>query len=322
MSDSSSTPLSLIRPGAWTLRNQTVLVTGGAGFIGTNLVQALARNNRVIALDEVNGAAPHARVGDVTDPAWFEAVGPVDIIFHLAAIVGVDQVAYRPIETMNTEIFGINRIIEYARQYAPRKIIYTSSSAVYGDVQSQDATAETARTAPLSTYGLAKLLAEAYLEENCRLQGTAYTVARIFNAFGPHQDRKMVVSRFIQQAISGEPLMVFDPGTQTRDFTCVDDVVAMLIQLANPALEPGIFNIGTGQMTSLMDVARLVIAATQSSSPIHLAPLPANRRKFEVRSRICNPAKIEATLGFRNWTPLAHGLRHTIEHYRQRPASG
>lgn len=315
MTDSLSVCRSLSGQEPPVLKDQTILVTGAAGFIGTNLVQALSRHNQVIALDINKALLGMPMVVDITDSSWINQIGPVDFVFHLAAVVGVDLVSNHPIQTMDTEIFGMSHVIQYARQYKPKKIVYTSTSAVYGDVRERESTAETALTAPLSTYGMAKLLAELYLEELFRHHDIPYAIARIFNAYGPYQQEKMVISRFIRLALQGQALPVFGDGRQTRDFTYVADVVHRLERLANPTVPSGLYNIGTGRMRPLAAVARTVVSLCQSSSPVVLVPSPPHREKFEVNSRICDPAKIEAALGFSGWTPFEQGLVWTIAHF-------
>jgi len=207
------------------MRSNKILITGAGGFIGTNLARELVRlGNEVISLDRKMPQYGIPIISDITDPSWIDKVGKVDYVFHLAATVGVDYVSAHPFETMNTEIFGINNIVQHAIKYRPKKIIFTSSSVVYGVNTNAK---EDSPVTTTSTYGVAKYLAEIYLQELKKKHDIDYSVCRIFNAYGPDQSTRMVVSKFIDQARKNEPITLYARGEQTRDFCVTGDTLIL-----------------------------------------------------------------------------------------------
>lgn len=276
------------------MKNKKILVTGGAGFIGRNLVRKLSHNNDTIVLDLKKSTHQQSIIADVRKTDWFAKVGTVDYIFHLAAIVGVDYVSQHPDETVDTELKGINNVITFARQYDVAKIIYASTSGVY-------------ETADHPTcYNTAKLDAENLLKSS----GIDHAIVRFFNIYGKYQDKKMVIPRFVDAALKNEPLFVFDDGLQTRDFTYITDTVNAAIHLA--AKETGTFDLGTGHETTIIDLAKTIIDLAGSNSKIILKKPNKLRQPFEVRQRRADTTLIN-NLGISCNTSLQTGLTELLK---------
>jgi UDP-glucose 4-epimerase len=279
------------------MRNKKILITGGAGFIGRNLAEELSKTNEVVILDKVKVPYTNSIVADIRKTGWFKKVKKVDYIFHLSAIVGVDYVATHPDEVISTEIAGLKNIVEFAKKRKAKRIIYSSTSSVYEAPDSP------------TSYNIAKLLAEQYLGES----GLNYSIIRYFNVYGKHQRKKMVISRFINNALKGEPIIVFGNGNQTRDFTFIGDAIKATVLIAKSKNTSScIIDVGTGVETKLIDVARLVKEIHHSKSEIIHKKAPNFRKNFEVRRRVSDPSKLKKLVGFECKTSLKEGIGKTI----------
>ena len=279
------------------MKNKKILITGGAGFIGTNLAKELLKNNEVIILDKEKSEIGKSIVTDVTKKDWFEQVRSVDYIFHLAAIVGVDYVSEHPEETEKNEIEGIKNIIDFAKKYCKEKLIYSSTSSVYESKEYP------------TSYNKAKAFSEEYLHKS----GLRYSIIRYFNVYGKYQKEKMVVSRFINLALKNEPLVIFMDGNQTRDFTFVDDAVNATILIAESnKTNSQTIDIGAGNEIKIVDLANLILDLTKSKSQIVFGKPYINRENFEVVSRRCDPSKLKVLTGFECKTVLRDGLKNMI----------
>jgi UDP-glucose 4-epimerase len=306
------------------MRKKRILVTGGSGFIGKNLVLKLANmGNKVTVLDidkdELTKLRDHKNVnvivGDVTKKKTYSYL-PTDFeyIFHLAATVGVEYVSTHPFITMDTEIFGISNIVRFAiRCPNLKKVIYSSTSAIYGNIKTNKQTIESIGASHLSSYGGAKLLAEKYLSEMKHFFGINYLIVRYFNVYGRFQKEKMVIPLFFSQALSEKPIIVFGDGKQSRDFTYVEDALEATIKLADSRhLNGDIFNIGTGNSTRILDLAKEIKIITHSNSPIVLTKPPENRKEYEIERRVCNNKKLKDAINFSFNTTLHQGLKKTL----------
>jgi nucleoside-diphosphate-sugar epimerase len=270
------------------MKNKKIIVTGGAGFIGTHIVRVLQKKNEVSIIDTKFGS-------DVTKKDWFAGFKEVDYIFHFAAVVGVDYVSEHPQETEHTIIEGMKNIIELARENNA-KVVYSSTSSIHEAA---------VRPTP---YNTAKLKAENMLAES----GVSYSIIRYFNVYGPGQQRKMVVSRFIQKGLRDEPIEVYSPGTQTRDFTYITDAVSATLRVAEESTNMKL-DIGAGKETRIIDLAKMIIKMTGSKSEIRIVRAPESRKEYEIKNRVCKPTEINSRGIFCN-TSLADGLAKTIEY--------
>jgi UDP-glucose 4-epimerase len=304
--------------GAKTLR---YLVTGGSGFIGSHLVDALvARGDRVTVLDNLatgrlrnlDQAREIARFvqGSVLDPLLVdELIAEADIVVHLAAAVGVDLVVERPLRSLLTNIRGSETILEAAHRYR-RKVLLASTSEIYGKnmygpFKEEDdrvlGSNKVSRWAYSTSKAVDEVLAFAYYRE----RGLPTVVVRLFNTAGPRQTGAygMVLPRFVEKALAGEPLSVFGDGRQTRCFCHVGDVIeALLGLLEEPSAEGDVFNVGSMEEITILELAEAVISATKSHSTVQLVPYDqAYEEGFEdMRRRIPDVSKIRALTG---WQP-------------------
>lgn len=326
------------------------VVTGGAGFIGSHLVERLlASGNDVVVVDNLstgsrNNLAPvadHPRLSirqcNILDQtALAAACHGADRIFHLAAAVGVNTIVDHPLESMRTNIHGTEAVLEVARA-EDASLLLTSTSEVYGK-NAADALAEDSDRilgSPLKsrwTYAAAKGIDEAFAHAYWQEFGLRATIVRLFNTVGPRQTGRygMVVPNLVGQALQGKPLTVFGDGAQTRCFSYVADVVPAIIALAEtPDAYGQAFNLGGGQEVSIMDLAKRIKRLLGSESEIVLVPYEsAYAAGFEdMRRRVPDNSRARALVGFEPATTLdsiilnvAHSLQSSMPP-TQAPAS-
>jgi UDP-glucose 4-epimerase len=297
------------------------LVTGGAGFIGSHLVDALlARGDRVRVLDDLSTGTrenldPLAEliVGDVADPVLVaKAVENADGCFHLAAIASVELGNRDWLGTHRANLTGAITVFDAARRAnlaGPIPVVYASSAAVYGD-STDLPLAESALPQPLSAYGADKLGCELHGRVARRVHGVRATGCRFFNVYGPRQDPKSpysgVISIFFDRIRNGQGITIFGDGGQTRDFIYVADVVQALIAIMGQgASDPAVFNICTGQSTSLTRLAETIGKVFDRSPDIAFA----SPRTGDIRASLGNPDLARAAFGFQATTTLEEGLR-------------
>lgn len=296
------------------------LVTGGAGFIGSHLVDhLLVRGDDVRVLDVLlhgNKLSKKAAndvellIGDVRDRDMvFNAVDGCDGVFHLAANIGVDFVASNEFDTMEVEAVGTSNVLKAMMRHGVGAIVYASTSAVYGTENIDKAVKEFIPVSPVSSYAIAKRFNEIYLNKANQEFDITSSSVRLFNVYGPRQDSRMVVPRFFQQAIGNEPITVFGNGSQTRDFTYVSEVVECLGKLA--ALESGahIVNIARGSEMSVRDLAFDIAGLVGSDSRVRFTEPPVGRQSFEVARRCGASDLLFELIGTRPNMDISEGLR-------------
>jgi len=312
-----------------------VLVTGGAGFIGSHLVEELiARGHDVHVVDALTTSAranlahlegsPRLRVTIDTilnEPLMDEAIGETDLVFHLAAAVGVNWILEHPLASLHTNLRGTDVVLGIADRYR-RPVLVASTSEVYGKNDSGPLREDDDRILGSSQmsrwfYATAKAADEA-LATAYWLERRLPTIAvRFFNTIGPRQTGRygMVVPRFIGQALRNEPITVYGDGNQTRCFTYVGDVVKSIIALTETEKAWGdVYNVGRHAEISIADLAERVIELTGSSSEIVYVPYEeAYASGFEdMRRRVPDVTKLRATIGYAPDTPLDEALRRII----------
>lgn len=298
-------------------RNLTVLVTGGAGFIGSHLVDALLTDNDVDVLDDGSGGAldgvpDDARLvqADVRDETVVTPLlEEVDVVYHLAAVVSVDDSIADPRRSHSVNVGGTLTVLEAARATDTR-VVLTSSAAIYGDPASVPV-AEDAPTAPKSPYGVDKLAADHYARRYADLYGVETVVLRPFNVYGPDQTGEYagVISTFVDQATAGEPITVHGDGAQTRDFVHVDDVVAALELAATTEYVGEAFNVGTGEEVSIRLLAETVRNVADADSEIvHTDPRPG-----DIDRSCADISTTRGRLGFSPSTGLEAGLGSLVD---------
>jgi UDP-glucose 4-epimerase len=325
------------------------LVTGGAGFIGSHLAERLVEGgDRVIVLDDLstghreNLAALEGNPrfefaeGSVLDAQLVEQlVEPADVVYHMAAAVGVDWVLRHPLRSLETNIHGTESVLRACAAHRKRVLI-ASTSEVYGKNDKDALNEDDDRllgSARLSRwfYAAAKSIDEAFALAYYSERGVPVTVVRLFNTVGPRQTGRygMVVPRFVSWAMRHEPLRVYGDGQQTRCFTNVHDVVRALIALmASPSAVGEIVNIGQPNEIRIIDLARRVIELTESRSEIKLVAYDADEAYGEraagyedMRRRVPDTSKLVAFTGFQPQIGLDQTLREVID-YQLGLASG
>jgi UDP-glucose 4-epimerase len=302
----------------------TVLVTGGAGFIGSHLADALlALGHRVVVLDNLSTGdqrrvPPEARFvkGDIREPGLDSLLleEKVDTVFHLAAQVDVRKSVEDPVFDAEVNILGTIRVAQASALAGVSQVVFSSSGgAVYGDPVGERADEEHPLN-PCSAYGVAKLAGEKYLAALAPDAGYLLTVLRYGNVYGPRQDGRGeagVVGIWMNRLLSGQDTVVNGDGRQTRDFVHVADVVAAN-QAAFLHRVPGTFNVGTGVETSVAELYSLVASACGINSPTRFGP----GKPGEQRRSVLDPSRARAALGLAEVVPLAEGMRATAEWFR------
>ena len=306
----------------------TYLVTGGAGFIGSHLVEALVhRGGKVRVLDSFatgrteNLAAVADDVelvaGDVTDEAAVaRAVAGCEVVFHQAALASVPRSVEAPLASHAACATSTLVVLHEARKAGARRVVYAASSSAYGN-QPQPHKRETDLPSPLSPYAAAKLAGEMYCEAFWHSYGFEAVALRYFNVFGPRQDPSgpyaAVIPLFIQALLAGRQPVIYGDGGQTRDFAFVENVVQANLLAAEAHGAGGkVFNVGCGTAISLLDLLRELNAILGTSvQPIFHPP-----RAGDVRDSLADISRARQVLGYQPQVSLAEGLRRTVEYYR------
>lgn len=316
----------------------TALVTGGAGFIGSHLVEHLAgRGVRVVVLDNFrNGRRENLRFpgaervevieGDIVDAATCQrALRGVETVYHLACL-GVRHSLHSPVENHQVNALGTLQVLEAARAAGVRRLVYVSTSEIYGRAREFPIT-ENCTPWPLTVYGSSKLAGEHYARSYFECYGLPVVCVRPFNNYGPRShfegDSGEVIPRFILRALAGQPPVIFGDGGHTRDFLYVKDCAETLARIAaTDALVGEVVNLGYGEEIRIDTLARTVLEAMGRTdlAPVFEAPRPADVPKLWV-----DTSKLKQTIGFKPRTTLREGIGHTLEHfrrlYRENPAA-
>lgn len=299
---------------------ENVLVTGGAGFIGSHLVDALVTDYNVVVLDNLSTGfrrnLPHGTKiipRDIREPYVFRLTEKVSYVFHLAAEVSVKNSMLNPLETLRTNSMASANLLGAALPNQVKKIILASSAAVYGDNVNLPLR-ETELPFPESPYGTSKLAMEFFAQMYSQL-GSKTACPRFFNVYGPRQNPRSqysaVIPKFILNALKGEELSIRGDGMQTRDFVFVEDVVSAYELLMKKG--EGIFNIASGEKTSILDLAERIIRLTNSKSKI----VYEKKIEGDILHSVADISKAQKELGFQPRYSLEEGLRRTISFFRK-----
>ena len=310
------------------------LVTGGAGFIGSNIVDELVRRgHEVTVLDdlstgaEINLADARAkvdfRVGSIADLAAVQsACHKMDYVIHLAARTSVPKSVVDPIETNRVNIDGTLNVLVAARDAKVRRVAYAASSSAYGETPTLPKI-ETMPAEPISPYGVTKFVGELYAQVFGRVYGLENASVRYFNVFGPRQDPTSqysgVLSRFMLAAIEGAPLTIYGDGEQTRDFTYVDNVVDETLRACEASGASGkVFNGGTGARITLNQVVKLLEKITGKKLPVRYDP----PRAGDIRDSQADISLAKKILDYSPLVMFEEGLARTWQWYRTAYAEG
>jgi UDP-glucose 4-epimerase len=317
------------------------LITGGAGFVGSHLSDVLiAGGHEVFILDNLSTGSIeniehlkghpkfHYTIEAIeNEPVLAELVDRCDVVFHLAAAVGVKKIVEEPVHTIETNVHGTEVVLRHANK-KKKLVVIASTSEVYGkstevpfreDADLVLGPTPKHRWAYACSKAIDEFLALAYWKE----KKLPVVIVRLFNTVGPRQTGQygMVIPTFVRQALAGHPITVFGDGTQSRSFTYVGDVVSALVALAG---EPGaigeVFNVGNGGEITILDLARRVKALTGSGSPIHTIPYDqAYEMGFEdMPRRVPDLTKIRTLIGYEPTLDLDDILALVIEYFRSR----
>jgi UDP-glucuronate decarboxylase len=307
---------------------QSILLTGGAGNIGSALARALLRNGDasvVVADNLLTGSIEKVRIdapnftfvkSDCND---FDDISSLFYrfrfthVFHFAAVVGVQRTLANPLLVLR-DITGIENILRLSKNTGVERVYFASSSEVYGEPFEIP---QNENTTPLNSrlpYAVVKNLGEVYLRTYEREFGLPHTIFRFFNTYGPRQSEDFVLPRFVRAALAGTPLQIYGDGAQTRTFCYVDDTVEACVKThLSKSYENDVVNVGSDVEMTILQLAKAVIKATQSTSRLEFLPPLA---EGDMSRRCPDISKMRQLLN-RPLVPLEEGMRRLVEHYRQ-----
>ncbi|MFM7661118.1 MAG: NAD-dependent epimerase/dehydratase family protein [Bacteroidota bacterium] len=300
-----------------------ILITGGAGFIGSNLAKRLvAEGHTVVILDNLlRGNKLDKETfnqivfiqGDVRDESLvIDAAKGCDLVFHFAAVLGVDIVADNPVETMDVEVIGTRNVVNACEINNVKYLMYASTSGIYShSAIVKNALTEEILVDPRTSYAMAKRYNEIYLASHFEEKGLNVLSLRFFNIYGSNQDNRMVVPLFFEQATTGQPLTVYGNGKQTRDFTYIDDTVESCVRLMK-IRGCHIVNIANEQEWSILDLAQSIKKITNSDSRIVFVDAPKKRYDYEVERRVGSSVKLKNLTNYKPETNLIQGLEKIV----------
>ena len=306
------------------------LITGGAGFIGSHVVRALARRSTELrvfdnlttgSLANLEGFQVEFQKGDIRNPEELAAaMQEVDSVYHFAAFISAPDSVTQPKACYETNILGSLNVLQAAHEAGVKRVVLASSAAVYGDTVG--AISEDAPKNPASPYAVSKLAMEETARLYSRTYGLETVCLRFFNVYGPGQSPDSpyaaVIPQFIHDLEAGEGITILGDGLQTRDFIYVDDVAeTCLLAMEHPQAPGGTFNIAGGQSISILDLAGILQGFYSSAPEVQFGP----SRPGDVRFSLADIGHAQASLGYRPKTAFEEGLAQTVEWFKRRRAS-
>ena len=303
-----------------------ILVTGGAGFVGSAMAEKLVQDpeNYVVVVDSLltgsHKKIPETEhnnlrfikcdVNDYKDISSVFYAYTFDYVFHYAAVVGVKRTLQNPVMVLN-DITGINNLLQLSKNTGVKRVFYSSSSEVYGEPVEFPQNEETTPLNSRLPYAIVKNVGEAYLKSYEREYGLEYTIFRFFNTYGPKQSKEFVISRFLSMALQNQDITIYGDGSQTRTFCFINDNIdACYAAFKNDLYVNDVVNIGGGDELSVLELAKIVIGVTGSkSNVIHLPAL----EEGDMTRRLPDTSKMKTLLN-RDITSLEEGLKHVIQH--------
>lgn len=305
-----------------------IVVTGGAGFIGSHIAEYWHNEGAdVHVIDNLRSGflsniEPFEKVIfhkiSITDrDSVFEILKNTDFVFHLAAFVSVPESIEKPYECAEINIDGLLNVLDACKEYGVRKIVFSSSAAIYGDNPLSPKTVEM-KPDPKSPYGTTKLEGENYLKQYNQNFGLEAVSLRYFNVFGPRQDPNSQYSAaipiFVAKAIRNETITIYGDGEQTRDFIFVKDVVKANILAATSANANGVFNVATGSAITINDIVKFVVEETNSKSKI----VYEQERPGDIKHSLASMNETKQKLNFYPTYDLMTGMRQTIRYFAKK----
>jgi len=302
-----------------------VVVTGGAGFIGSHLVEEwLSQNADVWIIDNFRSGKKqnlshlsgyNLIEGSITDKDLvFEVLKGADYVHNLAALVSVPESVENPYECVEINVKGLLNLLEAAKFHKVNKVIHFSSAAVYGDNPETPKTTDM-KPEPKSPYGITKLDGEYYLNAYCENYGLNTLSFRCFNVFGPRQDPASqyaaAIPIFVSKALKNQDIIIYGDGEQTRDFVFVKDIVRANIMAAEQKSVRGVYNLGTGTSISINQLVSLTLLLTESASKV----IFADERPGDIKHSLSSMEKTKSDLGFVPQFDLTEGLKATIRYF-------
>lgn len=311
------------------MKNKKVVVTGGAGFIGSNIAKELAIKNHVIAIDDLS-TGDIKNIQDLIDSKKIEFIKGsitdlellkktfknVDYVFHEAAIPSVPRSVKDPVRSNFVNVNGSLNVLIAARDNCVKKVVYASSSSVYGDTPTLPKK-EDMKTYPLSPYAVSKLTAEYYCQVFANIYNLSTISLRYFNVYGPHQNPNSeyaaVIPKFIKSILNDKKPTIYGDGEQTRDFTYIEDVVNANI-IAAESEQNGIFNIGGGKCTSIKELASIIMKICEKTLDLDYQ----QPRHGDIKHSLADISKAEKKLNYKPKFNLEDGLKETIKWFKIR----
>ena len=312
------------------IKNKKIVVTGGAGFIGSNIVHAIYKDNEVTVIDDLSTGNLENIItlvdeesiklvkGSITDLKLLqENFSDVDYVLHQAAIPSVPRSIKNPIASNKANIDGTLNVLVAARDSDVKKVVYASSSSVYGDTPTLPKV-ETMPTFPLSPYAISKLTGEHYCRVFYEIYGLRTTSLRYFNVYGPRQNPKSeyaaVVPRFISSISKGRPIEIYGDGEQTRDFTFVEDVInANLLSCVSKKSDGNALNIAGGKRISVNDLALKIMKLIGKDVEI----IYRERREGDVKDSLADISLAKNLIDYTPKYSLDNGLTKTVEFFKK-----
>ena len=288
-----------------------ICITGGSGFIGTHIANALKSEYEVAIFDRFKPKIEDIEFikGNIIDDSIQKAFEDCDVVIHLAAAVGVKITEDDPILTLNTNILGTKNVLEACKSNNVKKIILASSSEVYGEPL-KIPIEESDPAIPITSYGISKIAAEEYVKAYAVSFGLKYTILRFFNVYGPGQSKDFVIPEFVSNASKNNPILIHGSGSQIRSFCHISDI-SNGVSLSIEKGDNEIINIGNAnEPITISELAKKIIGITNSKSSIQFVPFTDSnrRRQKEIINRIPSIKKAESMLSYKPKISLNDGI--------------
>ncbi len=311
------------------MQDKKILVTGGAGFIGSHLVERLSAHNEVTVFDDLStgslrnlqGAKEEVRLhrASILQPKQLaKALEGQELVFHLAAKTSVPESVAKPDEYWRTNVEGTLNVLKTAADAGVKRVVFISSAAIYGSSETVPKV-ETMRPEPASPYATTKMVGEFACQEIAQLKPVETVALRLFNAYGPRQDPNApyagVIAKFSSAVAHGKPIEIYGDGDQTRDFLYAADAAEAMELAGEKPVAGQVFNLGTGAAVTVNEVARLL-------SEITAEPVKAVRKEIrpgDVRHSRADIARAMERLGFTPKTSLREGIERTLRWHLEAP---